>query len=139
MTLLLALTFFLLAPQAPANASAIAGVWEGSSLCTVPSSPCHDEHVLYHVKAVEGTDPTKFVIDADKVVNGAEEFMGALQCKFTPEKNELYCDTFGHWRFTVGGDAMTGTLNLNDGTLYRKVSLIKKGGVQPRSGRARSN
>lgn len=122
MMLMLAMTLLLLAPQAPAN-STVAGTWEGSSLCTVPNSPCHDEHVVYHIKAVGYNDPTKFSVDANKIVNGAEDSMGTLQCTFTAEKNELYCDTAGDWRFTVTQDSMVGTLTLKNGALYRKVSL----------------
>ena len=120
---LIALLILLQAPQF--SASSVAGTWEGSSLCTVPDSPCHNEHVVYHIKP-DAKEPTRFVIDADKVVDGKEDFMGALQCTFTAEKSELYCDTAGDWRFTVKGNSMTGTLNLKDGTLYRKVSVKKK-------------
>jgi hypothetical protein len=123
MMLALAITLLLLPLQSPAPT--LAGAWEGSSLCTVPNSPCHDEHVVYHIKAAEAKDPTKFAIDANKIVNGAEESMGTLQCTFTPRKNELYCDTVGDWRFTVTGNTMSGTLNLKDGTLYRRVNLKK--------------
>lgn len=126
MTLTIALTLLLLASQAPATPPILAGTWEGSSLCTVPNSPCHDEHVIYHIKAVEDKGPQKFTIDANKIVNGAEESMGTLECTFTAEKNELYCDTVGDWRFTVNQDTMAGTLTLKNGTLYRKVSLKKK-------------
>ena len=116
----------LLALQAvqPAHSS-IAGTWEGSSLCTVRNSPCHDEHVIYHIKQ-DTSDPTKFAIDADKIVNGQEDFMGTLQCTFAAGKGELYCDTAGDWRFTIQQNSMTGTLTLKNGTLYRNVSLKRK-------------
>src|SRR5512147_692634 len=104
MTLALALALLLLPFQAPVSSPTIAGDWEGSSLCTVPNSPCHDEHVIYHIKATNSNDPTKYAIDANKIVNGAEESMGTLQCSFTAEKNELYCDTVGDWRFKITGD-----------------------------------
>ena len=129
MMLALALTLLLLAPQAPANSPTLAGAWEGSSLCTVPNSPCHDEHVVYHIKATDSNDSTKYAIDANKIVNGTEESMGTLECTFKAdkaEKNELYCDTAGVWRFTVTGRTMSGTLTLKNGTLYRKVSLTKQ-------------
>ncbi len=103
----------------------VAGTWEGTSLCTVKNSPCHDEHVVYHIKP-DPKDATKFSIDADKIVNGAEDFMGTLSCVFTAAKSELYCDTYGDWRFTISGDHMTGTLHLKDGTLYRNVDVHKK-------------
>src|SRR5512146_1809078 len=126
MTLALALALLLFSPQAPANQPTIAGTWEGSSLCTVPNSPCHDEHVVYHIKATDPNNPTKFAIDANKVVNGTEDSMGTLECKFTAEKNELHCGTSGDWRFTVTGKEMDGTLRLKDGTLYRRIRLKKE-------------
>lgn len=126
MALTFALFLLLLVPQAPANSSTLAGAWEGSSICTVTNSPCHDEHVVYHIKAADGNDPTKFAIDANKIVNGVEESMGTLQCTFTAEKNELYCDTVGDWRFIVTGSSMSGTLTLKNGTLYRRVNLKKR-------------
>jgi hypothetical protein len=102
----------------------VAGTWEGSSICTVANSPCHDEHVVYHIKA-DSKDASKFSIDANKIVNGKEENMGALSCVYTAAKKELYCDTPGEWRFTVSADKMVGTLHLH-GTLYRNVELTKK-------------
>ena len=74
--------------------TAVAGAWEGTSLCTVPNSPCHDEHVVLHIKA-DLKDSSKFSIDADKIVNGEEEFMGTLSCVYTAAKSELYCDNPG--------------------------------------------
>ena len=108
--------------QSPAT---VAGTWEGTSLCTVPNSPCHNEHVVYHVKP-DPKDATKFSIDADKIVNGQEDFMGTLSCVFTAAKSELYCDTAGDWRFNVSGNKMVGTLHLKDGTLYRNVDVTRK-------------
>lgn len=52
--------------------------------------------------------------------------MGTLQCSFTAEKNELYCDTVGDWRFKITGDIMSGTLTLKNGMLYRRVKLKKR-------------
>jgi len=42
---MIALAFFL----AAAAADPISGTWEGTSLCQVKPSPCHDEHVIYRV------------------------------------------------------------------------------------------
>jgi hypothetical protein len=124
--LLIATVLFMLPLWAQSKPDAtVAGVWEGSSLCTVPSSPCHDEHVVYHFTA-DAKDSSKFSVDADKIVNGKEEFMGTLSCVYTAAKKELYCDSRGDWRFTIAGDKMVGTLTLKDGTLYRKVNVGKK-------------
>lgn len=123
MTLLIAVLLALQVVQ-PAHSS-IAGDWEGSSLCTVRNSPCHDEHVVYHIKP-DSSDSAKFAIDADKIINGKPDFMGTLQCTLNSAKSELYCDTAGDWRFTIKQNAMIGTLTLRDGTLYRNVSLKRK-------------
>ena len=32
-----------------ASDKAVLGSWEGDSKCTMPDSPCHDEHVLYQI------------------------------------------------------------------------------------------
>ena len=123
--LLLLLILLLCAIVGAQSQPSVAGTWEGTSLCTVPNSPCHDEHVVYHIKQ-DAKDATRFTIDADKIVNGEEEFMGALNCVFTPAKKELYCDTAGDWRFNVTDNKMVGTLPLKNGTLYRKVAVTKK-------------
>src|SRR5512142_2473090 len=125
MKLLIAAVFILLQSAQTAPGGSVAGVWEGSSLCTVPGSPCHNEHVVYHIQP-EGAAPTKFRIDANKIVNGQEDFMGTLHCSYAKEKKELFCDTSGDWRFAVEGDAITGTLHLKDGTLYRKINVSRR-------------
>lgn len=123
--LLLILLLSHVAAHTQTPGASVAGTWEGTSLCTVPNSPCHNEHVVYHIKP-DPKDSTKFTIDADKIVNGQEDFMGTLSCVFTASKSELYCDTYGDWRFTITGDKMVGTLHLKDGTLYRNVDVTRK-------------
>jgi hypothetical protein len=121
---LIVLFFFATAgySQAPKDLS---GNWEGESLCTVPNSPCHNEHVIYHVSQDKGV-PGHYTIAADKVVNGEQEWMGDLHCVYEQAKANLRCVKPGVWEFAVNGDVMTGTLKLDDGTLYRKVSVKKK-------------
>lgn len=113
---------FALQAQGPKE---IAGNWEGESLCTVPNSPCHNEHVIYHISLDKGTT-ANYTIGADKIVNGKPDFMGDLHCTYDQPKGYLRCVKPGVWEFNIVGDAMTGTLKLDDGTLYRKVSLKKK-------------
>ena len=103
----------------------VAGNWEGESICTVPGSPCHDEHVVYRISEQKEA-PGKYTIAADKIVNGEPVAMGDLHCSFDPVKANLRCTTPGTWEFQVAGDAMTGTLKLDDGTLYRKISLRRQ-------------
>jgi len=53
------------AQSKPADGAAeILGTWEGESKCTVPSSPCHDEHVVYEI-ATEKTATSSLKLDAD--------------------------------------------------------------------------
>ena len=53
----------------------MAGTWEGTSLCQIKPSPCHDEHVIYRIKT---TGQRSYSIDAYKVVGGQEQYMGPL-------------------------------------------------------------
>ncbi|MER3465134.1 MAG: hypothetical protein C4329_12700 [Chitinophagaceae bacterium] len=54
----------------------IVGIWKGTSICQVKSSPCHDEVVVYHIKA--SGKPNEFSMQMNKIVNGAEEDMATL-------------------------------------------------------------
>ncbi len=117
-----------LAP-APAGGSAVLGTWEGESKCTVPDSPCHDEHVIYQIMAAKDS-PDKVRVDAYKVVDRREIFMGTLDfvCRAGMPLS-CTCDTprQDRWEFQVSGDSMTGTLTIDNGkTLYRKITLRKK-------------
>ena len=106
------------------------GAWEGESKCMVPDSPCHDEHVVYHI-AADKQDAAKLTADADKIVNGKAEFMGTLSCVYHAGESLLSC-TFvdsrqeNLWEFHIAGDSMTGTLVVGpDKKLFRRVSLRK--------------
>jgi len=108
----------------------VIGTWEGDSTCTVPSSPCHDEHALYRIKA-DRDDPDKLVAEGFKVVDKKAQFMGNLDCKYAPDEKVLTCT--GNtpkrdlWTFQVGDGTMEGTLTIGkEKTLYRKISLRKK-------------
>lgn len=87
----------------------------------VRPSPCHDEIVIYDVTQVHG----KLQWKASKIIEGQEQWMGTLECDFEVTKRAAVCNipNRGQWRFHVDGDSMTGTLNLSDGTLFRKVSV----------------
>jgi hypothetical protein len=102
----------------------VGGTWKGESLCTVRPSPCKDETVIYTI--TEPDAKGALTIDADKVVNGARENMGKLDCTYDKAKSTVVCMMKnGKWEFTISGTSMKGTLTLPDGTLYRKVSLTK--------------
>jgi hypothetical protein len=110
--------------------SAVIGTWEGESKCMVAGSPCHDEHVIYEIARNGKTGGEK--IDAYKVVNGEKQFMGAIECRYNPDKKNLSCgggnaQKKSDWEYFVSGDAMEGTLVIGDDkTLYRKISLKRK-------------
>ncbi len=103
----------------------LSGDWEGESLCTVPNSPCHNEHVIYRISQDKDA-PGHYTIGGDKVVNGEQQWMGDLHCVYEQAKANLRCVKPGVWEFIVAGDTMTGTLKLDDGTLYRRISVRKK-------------
>lgn len=118
--LLLSCTY---APTAIAG-DGIAGNWTGESICTVRPSPCNDEHVIYHVSEPDADGKLK--LRADKLVNGKLEDMGTLDCTFDVKNSHLNCQMKnGVWDFDVAGKKMTGTLKLPDGTLYRRISVVK--------------
>lgn len=128
MTRILAILLLCAAvPRLQASDKAVLGSWEGDSKCTVPDSPCHDEHVLYQI-AEDKKDPFQLKLDAYKFVDGAPEFMGTLTCHFESKTAALSCTSSNtesnDWEFRAMGDAMSGRLMVDHGkTLYRRISL----------------
>jgi hypothetical protein len=112
---------------AAATADPISGTWEGTSLCEVKPSPCHDEHVVYriHRKVTR-----QYRIDAYKIIGGKQLFMGAIQVTFDPDRSELEGTIAGvrgsaQVRFTLKGQQLSGQMML-DGTLYRVIEVDKR-------------
>ena len=102
------------------------GDWTGDSICQVKNSPCHDEKVVYHI--VKGRDPDHVTISADKIVDGKAINMGTGDYTYNRSNGTLLNETEGRvWKFTVKGNAMEGTLTMPDKTVYRRVTLKKKG------------
>ena len=96
------------------------GVWRGTSLCLVRSSPCKDEKVVYRITRAGASDSLS--VDGRKIVNGQEEEMGVLACSFTAADAQLKCTIpSGVWRFTVRGDSLVGDLTRRDNTKFRDV------------------
>jgi hypothetical protein len=109
--------------------SAVVGIWEGESKCTVPDSPCHDEHVIYTIKPDQNSGG--LTAQADKVVNGERQNMGTLPCRYDAAGKRLTCVTefakTGDWVFTLSGNTMTGTLTLrNEHQLFRRIQLERQ-------------
>lgn len=109
-------------PAAPADsAPSPAGTWRGTSLCTPGHPACHDETVVYRIRAVG----ERFQISASKIVQGQEEFMGDITCDYAAGTHVLNCPaSYGVWNFTIAGTAMTGTLVVR-GELFRHVSVSR--------------
>ncbi len=109
-------------------ASPAIGTWEGESICTVPNSPCHDEHVVYEIKA-DGKTANALTIDAFKIVKGEKLFMGALNCTWKAAESIVSCHyrADDDWAFKLAGSKMQGELHVGqDHQLYRKISVTKK-------------
>jgi hypothetical protein len=104
----------------------IIGTWEGTSICQVKDSPCHDEAAIYHAVKVQGNT---YRFQMNKMVNGKEEEMGEIL--FTYDTNNKTLDGVttsakgkGLWHFVVKGNAMHGTLTVEN-ILYRVIDLHK--------------
>jgi hypothetical protein len=94
------------------------------SVCQVKPSACNDEDSLYHVRPL-GTKPDAYELQADKIVSGKPVTMGTSPCNYDATKNELVCPISERatLRFEVRGDEMQGTMKMQDGTIWRKISL----------------
>jgi hypothetical protein len=112
--------------QSPKELAKVTGSWEGESKCSVPNSPCHDEHVLYQI-AIDRKEPDHLGLDAYKIVDGAPEFMGTLACDYHAKQGSLSCtgntSQQDDWEFHIFGDSMTGRLTIERGKLYRVITL----------------
>ena len=119
-------------PLAGSNGdSSLLGHWHGDSVCAVPESACHDEESLYHVSRL-AEKPGWFSLKGDKIVDGKAVSMGTVECRYESDKQTLTCESpRGVFNFTVKNSRMIGTMNLPDGSLWRKISLSK---VDPKHG-----
>ena len=110
--------------QTPAPTANPLGIWRGTSLCQVHPSPCHDEIVVYRITSIKPPDSVS--IDARKVVNGQEEEMGVIACRFTPASAALTCALKNSvWRFVIRGDSLVGDLMHPENTKYRDVRTAR--------------
>lgn len=104
-------------------AQPVVGEWHGRSTCLVKPSACHDEIVIYTIRR-DSVHRDSLTIDADKLVNGARDFMGTLRCGWTAPT--LACPMRGDWwRFTLRADTLVGSLDLADGRRYREVVVAR--------------
>jgi len=108
-------------PPADSARQSPVGTWRGTSICTPGHPSCHDEVVVYRIRAVG----ERFEISASKIVQGQEELMGDITCDYVADTRVLNCPTaYGLWNFTISGATMTGTL-VARGELYRRVSVSR--------------
>jgi hypothetical protein len=112
---------------AAVTADPISGTWEGTSLCQVKPSPCHDEHVIYRIKRTAGRH---YRIDAYKLVTGQEQFMGSIDVSFAGGLLDGTAGSggkvMGRLRLTLRGARLTGRMTLTDGSLYRLIDVAKR-------------
>jgi hypothetical protein len=102
-----------------------AGTWRGTSICTPGHPACHDETVVYRIRA----SGARFEIAASKIVQGEEEPMFTHPCDYSAETHVLRCPaSYGTWSFTVTDRTMTGTLVSPANVLYRRISATRANG-----------
>jgi hypothetical protein len=113
------------AQQVPADDSSLVGDWRGKSVCVVRDSACRDEDSLYHLTKMVAK-PGWFSMKLDKIVDGKPVTMGTTECSYDAAKRALTCEfPRGIFHFTIQANKMTGTMNLTDGTLWRRITLTK--------------
>jgi hypothetical protein len=112
------------AAQAPAPTPNPVGEWRGTSLCRLRPSACKDENVVYRITRVNASDTLS--LDARKIVNGQEEEMGVLECRFAAAGARITCTMpNGVWHFDIRGDSLVGELRLPDNRKFRDVSTVR--------------
>ena len=111
------------------TADKIEGIWKGTSLCQVKQSDCHDENVVYHISKRAAN---LYTIQANKIVNGAEEDMGTFDSVVYDETKQTLRfimkdkqERSNVWLFRIEGMQIHGTLTINEDTLFRIVELKK--------------
>src|ERR1700751_6112339 len=98
------------------------GIWHGTSICQVKSSPCHDETVVCH--ASRSNSPNTYSVLMNKIVNGKEEEMGTLIFIYNPaDQTYTSKDTARNavWSFKIKENKIEGTL-LFRGELFRIIN-----------------
>lgn len=97
----------------------------GTSICLIPTSPCHDEIAAYHIMHADSLNA--YFIQMNKIVNGKEEEMGRLLFKFNASSRALISSDPKRnttWTFNINGLAIEGTL-FYQGKLYRLIHVKK--------------
>ena len=115
---------------AAAAADPVVGTWEGTSLCQIKPSPCHDEHVVYRF-AKTGT--RQYRLEAYKVVNGQEQDIGPIDFSLDASGNLLSGSNRDRagivhpWLFTLRGTHISGkALTGPNGQVFRLIEVDKR-------------
>jgi len=110
------------APPADSAQQSPLGTWRGTSTCTPGHPTCHDETVVYRIRAAD----ERFVeLTASKIVGGEEEHMFTEICDHAVDTHVLTCSaSYGTWSFTISGRAMTGTLVVR-AEVWRRISVSR--------------
>ena len=120
------LLFLAIVSLAFAQPSGIAGSWSGESLCATGAASCHDEKVVYSIQDVAGrTDVV--IIRADKIVEGKAVTMGSGPWQYDRSRHTLQWKLPRQtWLLTIDGNKITGTLTMQDGTVFRRMALSRE-------------
>jgi len=124
LSIFFSLTFYSIKAQKRIPDSLLVGIWKGTSICQVKNSPCHDEIVVYYITKAQGIDT--FNISANKIVNGKEEEMGIITCRFDKDNSQLVSTSYnGFWTFKLKDKTIDGTL-IYKGELYRIIKVSRQ-------------
>ena len=102
-------------------AADLVGNWEGTSICQVKPSPCHDEHVIFRLSHPQRD---KINVQADKIVDSKPVTMGVDDWRYDDDSHALIYELpRGTWRLLVNENDMSGTLVTTGNIVFRKVHL----------------
>ena len=110
--------------------ASILGNWHGSSICVDKQvdRACHDEEVIYVIDSAAGPrGPVRW--QADKIVNGAREFMGVGRLTYDSTARSWFLDVKarfqGRWTLELRGDSLVG--ELTELPAHRRVRRVNVG------------
>jgi hypothetical protein len=112
-------------PKAEPAADSPVGVWRGESICTTGNPSCHDEKVVYYIKAI-ADKPDSMFIQADKIVDGKAITMGAGEWQYHRARHTLSWQSEERlWLLTIDHKRIEGTLTLPGNVVFRRMTLKK--------------
>lgn len=105
------------------NIANLVGDWTGTSLCQVKPSACHDEQVVFRFSHPQSS---KITVQADKIVEGKPITMGVGDWTYDSTTRSLTWQIpRGTWKLIVDGNAMDGTLIVQENVIFRRIHLTK--------------